>query len=219
MTVETESPSLLKADDVQMVLDRYRNRVQQHGPTFASLNSGSVEKQLARHRVHAQVLRGRRPCLLDVGCGLAGFYEHLLASGLQCAYTGYDIVPEYVEVCRSKHPGAEFVLRNIFDEGIPEVHDTIVMSQMLNNRYSHSDNVEIMKAAILLAYEHTRVSVSIDMMSSYVDYQSPELFYYSPESIFAFAKTLTRRVALRHDYLPFEFCIQLLHPDAENTRE
>jgi len=51
----------------------------------------------------------------------------------------------------------------------------------------------------------------VDMMSSYVDYQDPALYYYSPEEIFRFSKTLTRRVMLRHDYRPFEFCIQLFH--------
>jgi hypothetical protein len=48
-------------------------------------------------------------------------------------------------------------------------------------------------------------------MSAHVDFQDPNVFYYSPEEIFHFAKTIARRVILRHDYRPFEFCIQLFH--------
>ena len=85
------------------------------------------------------------------------------------------------------------------------------MSQVLNNRYSSSDNFQVMCQAIQLAYNHSNHSVSIDMMSSYVDFENPELYYYQPEEIFKFAKSLTKKVKLLHDYRPFEFCIQLFH--------
>lgn len=73
----------------------------------------------------------------------------------------------------------------------------------------------VMEALLSLAYRHTRVSVSVDMMSTYVDFQDPALFYYPPEEIFRIGKRIARRVLLRHDYRPFEFCIQLFHDGAE----
>lgn len=61
-------------------------------------------------------------------------------------------------------------------------------------RYENSDNIEVMKAALRMAYESSRYSVCVDMLSSYANHPSPELFYYSQEEIFSFAKTLTCRV-------------------------
>jgi len=36
--------------------------------------------------------------------------------------------------------------------------------------------------------------------------------------MFCIAKKLTRRVALRHDYMPFEFCLFLYKDDSKNKK-
>ena len=47
------------------------------------------------------------------------------------------------------------------------------------------------------------------MLSSHVNYQEEHLYYFSPERLFSFAKSLTRFVQVRHDYLPFDFTLYL----------
>src|ERR1043166_4303593 len=212
--MNSNSAEVLHPEDSNRVIRGYQLRIEKYGATLASLNSGSTEKQQIRHQVHASAVRGPCPTILDIGCGLADFYLYLKEQGQKTDYTGCDIVPEYISECLKRYPEAAFQVRDIFREGIDGTHDTIVMSQVLNNRYQKSDNLQVMKTALSLAFEHTRVSVSVDMMSTYVDFRTPELFYYSPDEIFRFAKSLTRRVVLRHDYRPFEFCIQLFHEDA-----
>ena len=184
-------------------------------PPLLRLNSGTEAKQAMRHSVHASALRGAKCSVLEIGCGLADFYKYLLQQQRDCSYHGYDIVPEYIDECRRVYPQAKFALRNVFIEGIEETYDTIVMSQVLNNRYQKSDNMRVMQRALELAFQHTRVSVSIDMLSTYVDFHNPDLFYYSPETIFHIARTISPRVLLRHDYRAFEFCIQLFHEGTE----
>jgi SAM-dependent methyltransferase len=211
----SDKSPVLNPSDAERVIRRYQRRIAEYGPTFESLNSGSIEKQRVRHQVHASALRGACPSLLDVGCGLASFYEYLTQEGRDCEYAGYDIVPEYVDLCRTRFAECKFRLRNILTDGIDGVFDTVVMSQTWNNRYQESDNVQVMEAVLRAAFDATRVSVSVDMLSSYADLRRPEVFYYSPEEMFAFAKTIARRVVLRHDYRSFEFCIQLFHDDVE----
>lgn len=206
---------VLDPEDVLHVIRRYQQRIAEHGTTFESLNSGSEAKQNIRHEVHASALRGQEPSILEIGSGLGGFYKYLIQQHRDCSYHGYDVVPEYVEQCRRSYPEAVFEQRNVFLTGIDGTYDTIVMSQVLNNRYQKSDNMKVMKRALELAFEHTRVSVSVDMISSYVDFKNPELFYYAPEEIFRIAKGIASRVLLRHDYRGFEFCIQLFHDGAE----
>jgi len=202
---------LLHPDDMETVIGRYQRRIAEHGPTFQSQASGTIDTQRARQEMHASAVVGHRPRVLDIGCGVGSFYEHLQAQRPDCDYTGYDIVPEYVDSCRRRYPAAAFLLRNALADGIEGIFDCVVMSQVLNNRYRKSDNTEIMQEAIGLALSHARRSVSVDMMSSFVDYENPDLFYYHPADILNFAKSLTPWVVLRHDYLPFEFCIQLFH--------
>src|SRR5579864_4020281 len=205
----------LDPDDLNSVVERYQRRIAEHGPTFASLNSGSEEKQNLRHSVHATALRGAKPSILEIGCGLGDFYKYLVGRQIECVYHGYDIVPEYIAECRRTHPQAKFEVRNIFLDGIEGAYDTVVMSQVLNNRYLKSDNMQVMQRALQLAFQHTRISVSVDMLSTYVDFRNPDLFYYSPEEIFRVAKTIATRVLIRHDYRAFEFCIQLFHEGVE----
>jgi SAM-dependent methyltransferase len=209
------SVPVLNPEDVNRVIEGYQLRIAQHGPTFASLNSGSEEKQAIRHRVHASALQGANPTVLEIGCGLGDFYQYLRNHGRDCSYGGYDIVPEYISECRRRFPDATFDLRNIFTDDIDGTYDTIVMSQVLNNRYQKSENMRVLERALDMAFRHTRVSVSVDMLSTYVDFRNPELFYYSPEDVFRMAKAIAPRVILRHDYRAFEFCVQLFHEEAE----
>jgi len=205
---------VLDPDDVTQVVRRYQQRIAEHGTTFASLNSGNPEKQELRHQVHASALKADRSSILEVGCGLGDFYKHLRSRHIDCSYHGYDIVPEYIAECRSLYPAAKFEVRNIFEDGIAGSYDTIIMSQVLNNRYQKSDNLQVMRRALELAFAHCRLSASVDMLSTYVDFHNPDLFYYSPEQIFGIAKSLASRVVIRHDYRAFEFCVQMFHQDA-----
>ena len=106
-----------------------------------------------------------------------------------------------------RYPEAQFELRDVSTDGIAHEADFVTMCQVFNNRYEHVLNVDIVKKAIAMAFDAARVAVSIDMLSSHVNYQEPNLNYFSPEEMFAFAKTLTRFVTLRHDYLPFHFTL------------
>ena len=207
--------SVLDPHDVGLVVQRYQRRIAEHGPTFASLNSGSEEKQALRHSVHATALRGENPSVLEIGCGLGDFYRYLLGRHRTCTYYGYDIVPEYINACRREFPQCHFEVRNIFLEGIDGIYDTVVMSQVLNNRYQKSDNMQVMRRALELAFQHTRTSVSVDMLSTYVDFRNSELFYYSPDEIFRVAKAISPRVIIRHDFRAFEFCVQMFHQEVE----
>ncbi len=201
--------SVLAAEDAAMVRARYQDRIARLGLVPESQRTGGAAKQRRRHATHLKAVLPSTRSVLEVGCGLGEFLRYLRDDGGSRVYTGYDIVPEYVTWCENAFPAGTFRVRNIFEDGIEGEFDTVVMCQVLNNRFTLSDNFAVMQSAIEMAYAQARVSVSIDMMSCYVDYEEDYLFYYSPADVLAFAKTLCPYVALRHDYLPFEFCVQL----------
>jgi len=212
--MDKQKNSVLHQSDLDYVISRYRSRIADHGPTVESMKSGSEEKQDIRCLVHSSSFLTENPSVLDIGCGVGYYYGYLKKNGIACKYTGYDIVPEYIDKNLESYPEASFEVRNVFEAGINGVFDNVVLSQVLNNRYQSSNNVDVMTKMIELCFAHSRIGVSIDMMSSYVDFKNEDLFYYAPEQMFSIAKTIARRVSLRHDYRGFEFCLQLFHDDA-----
>ena len=201
----------LSGEEKASVVARYLERYAKHGIHVDTLKSGGAAKQLVRHTVHSSMFDLKDKHILDVGCGIGMFYEYLKGLPTQIAsYTGLDIVEPFLESDRARFPEARFdnvdILLDPLDAYKPDI---VFMSQVFNNKYQNADNEEIAKQAICRFFGISKIGIAIDFMTSYVDYNEAELHYFSPEMMFAFAKTLTRTVALRHDYLPFEFTLFL----------
>jgi len=195
--------------DKNIIINRYRSRLQEHGHSIQALASGTIERRDIRFDVLNSVgdLQGKR--VLDIGCGLADFYAWLGERGIRVNYTGYDITPELVEFSEARFPDANFEVRDIQTQGIPENFDYIVSSQTFNNKLTYHDNYEVMKDVLKICYEASNQAVAVDMMTTYVDFRDSHLFYYNPEDIFQYAKSITKRVLLRHDYPAYEFAVFL----------
>lgn len=200
--------------DSSLIAQWYQDRIRKYGTSFASLSAGNEQREAQRHAVHMSATFGEEPRLLDIGCGIGRFYSFLKNCGRKCSYTGYDLVPDYVQYCRATFSDIQVSERDVVECGIDGEFDTIVASQVFNHRYGGADNMEVMEYVLRQTFDHSTVSVSIDMLSTYVDYQEDYLFYYSPEQVLRLAKSVAKRVLLRHEYAPYEFCIQMFHPDA-----
>lgn len=201
----------LSEEEKASVVARYMERYAKHGIHVDALKSGGAAKQLIRHTVHASMFNLKDKHILDVGCGIGMFYEYLKSLPTQIAsYTGLDIVEPFLEYDRAQYPEARFDKVDIFLDPLDAyTPDVVFMSQVFNNKYHGADNEEIAKEAIRRFFSIAQVGIAIDFMTSYVDYNEAGLHYFSPETMFTFAKTLTRTVALRHDYGPFEFTLFL----------
>ncbi len=201
----------LSEEEKARVVKRYLDRYAEHGIHVDTLKSGGAEKQFIRHSVHASMFDLAGKHVLDVGCGIGMFYEYLKSLPTKIAsYTGLDIVDPFIESNRVRFPEARFDKVDVFRAPLDAYQaDIVFMSQVFNNKYKDADNEEIAREAIRRFFSIARVGLAIDFMTSYVDYTEAELYYFSPEKMLAFAKTMTRTVALRHDYLPFEFTLSL----------
>nr|WP_205708887.1 class I SAM-dependent methyltransferase [Kineococcus siccus] len=56
--------------------------------------------------------------VLDLGCGPGHWTAYLHSSGTEV--TGVDMVPEFIEHARTKHPGPEFQLGSMTEVDVPE---------------------------------------------------------------------------------------------------
>jgi SAM-dependent methyltransferase len=196
------------------IIDRYNERLAQHPTDDARALAVGAD---GRHAMALQCLVDvgivSDSEVLDVGCGLGALHEHLVARGLPCRYTGYDINPQLIEMACQRHPDLTFEVRDILREDFPEF-DFVVSSSSFNLKLEHEDNYEFIERMLKTMYGHARRAVAVDLMTSYVDFKNPDAFYYEPERVFSIAKSITKRVALRHDLPLFQFCIYLF-PDFE----
>jgi hypothetical protein len=62
---------------------------------------------------------------------------------------------------------------------------------------------------LTLMFSNASKGVSVNFLTSYVNFQREHNYHHSPEQVFSFAHTLTRRIALRHDYPLWEFTLYL----------
>ena len=199
--------------DKSEIIARYESRLAEYGHDVRTLASGSDEKQEIRYRTLSEIGIKDSQSVLDLGCGFGGFYGFLNDLGLKIEYTGCDIVPGLLKIASSLYPDTKFELRDIQEDGPGQLFDWIVSSQAFNNRLRYESNTDVIKDVISKAFEYCRRGIAIDMMSKHVEYEEERLFYFNPSEMFSFAKTISPRVVLRHDYLKYEFCIYIFRSD------
>lgn len=194
--------------DKQRIIERYNGRIEKFGCVFEALASGTEERREIRFRIMTEVGMSDGDSVLDLGCGFGDFFRYVAQKGLKVNYVGYDINPLLIEEARRRYPGVKFEVKDVTSEPFPEF-DYIVSTSCFNLKYLHQDNYEYAGEIMKACYEHCRKGVSIDFLSSYVDYESEDGFHYQPERIFGMAKNITKRVCIRNDYPLYEFAVYM----------
>jgi SAM-dependent methyltransferase len=197
--------------DVDRIVHRYSTRLREHGDDIRTLASGTEDRRRIRFDVLTDVGIGPGTSLVDVGCGFGDYFGYLQRRGIDVDYLGIDINPDLVSVARTKYPTARFEVRDIQRESPPD-SDFFVSTSAFNLPLEHQDNYDFIAEMLAVMYHRARRGVAVDLLSTYVDYPSPHGFHYSPERVLGLAKRLTKRVAIRHDYPLYEFCVYL-YPD------
>lgn len=200
----------MRIEDIKKINRRYDERLKAHGEGIKALASGTEARRDLRFGVLAAIgaLKGKR--ILDLGCGFADFNAYLLDRGVKTRYTGWDINPKLIEACRRRFPRSRFAVQDIQKLPIPRVppFDYVVCSQAFNFELG-ARNEALVRDVLKRSYALAAEGVALDLLSTHVDFREKHLHYYDPSAMLRFAKTLTKRVTLRHDYPLYEFCLYL----------
>jgi SAM-dependent methyltransferase len=212
----------VKTEDRLDYVQRYEKRLQEFGYSPATLGWGVNGRQEVRFSVLAELaLRMPGSSVLDVGCGFCDLYDFLEKQGWQGRYTGIDIVPGLLEVARQRHPGIDVRELDITDESVSldeDEYDFVISSGALNAALPSGSNEAHIELALRSMHRRSRYATCVDFLSTYVDFQKPGAYHTDPSWALATGKRLTRRVLLRHDYMPYEFSLFLFRGDAISER-
>lgn len=194
--------------DKERIIKRYNERIQRCGSNIQGLASGTEERRNIRFDIMTEIGINNGDEVLDLGCGFGDYSKYLEKKQINVNYTGYDINSLIIEEAKKRYSRRTFEVKDILNQEIPDF-DYIVSTTSFNLPLTGEDNYEFITRLLNKCYKHARKGVSIDFLTSYVDYPSLEGFHYQPERIFTIAKQITKRVRLRHDYPLFEFSIYL----------
>jgi hypothetical protein len=130
--------------------------------------------------------------------------------------TSVDILPNLIKIPKEKNQDACFEIKDILIDEINQKFDWALLSGIFN--FKLSDNKTFIQNMLKRMLDSCNKGVAADFMSTYVDFKNMDAYYASPEQIFSFSKSLSKRVVLRHDYMPFEFCVYIYKDDRINGR-
>jgi len=197
------------------IIKRYNERLKKYGHDPRTLG-WFKGRQPIRFKVITQIGDLNNSSILDVGCGFGDLYDFLIKNYRGIEYVGYDINPNLIQTAKKTHPNVCFEVKDILQEKLKEKFDYVVSSGLFEFRFP--DSTSFTRNMLRGMFESCKKGVAADFMSTYADFEEKNAFYANPEDIFRFCKTLSKRVSLRHDYMPFEFCIYIYKNDSINER-
>lgn len=197
----------MNSDERSTLVKLYADRVAELGYDVRSLGWKSVEDQVLRFKVLADIGDLSNDLVCDVGCGFGDLLPYLQERFGQLRYLGVDITEELLEVARARKPDVRFMLADILADAYAEPADWYLLSGALN--FKLIDNLAFTERMLAKMLSLSSKGVAANFLSTYVNYQHPRNYHHDPADVLRIAKRLTSRVALRHDYPLWEFTIYL----------
>jgi hypothetical protein len=117
---------------------------------------------------------------------------------------------------RKVHPQGDFRIQDILQDTIKEQWDYVVLSGVFNiipEGFNRRTQWQFIQAMLAKMMGLAKKGIAADFQSTYVDFQAQNAFHVDPCEVFRFGKTLSRRVVVRHDYMPYEFAVYVYKDD------
>ena len=98
-------------NNFEEIKNLYSKSYQKYGDSPASLLTPKGRSEL-RFKAIDPFINFEGVKILDYGCGLGFLLEYLSKFDVSFDYTGYDILPDFIDACNAKHDCGSFKLIN-----------------------------------------------------------------------------------------------------------
>ncbi|WP_229837020.1 class I SAM-dependent methyltransferase [Thalassobaculum fulvum] len=193
------------------LMRHYEACLDRHGDSHRGVDWPNPQDAETRYAVMLDLLAGGPDdaSLLDVGCGAGHLLEHIRRHDRRIAYTGLDISPAFVELCRRKFPEQRFLCLDLLaDDGLDTTFDYVVMNGVFTERVGLADAEmwDFFTRLVERAFDRCRLGIAFNVMSKHVDWERADLFHVSYDRMAEFVgRRLSRHYRFRADYGLYEF--------------
>lgn len=192
----------------------YKENLLAHGVSSSSVGwPKEADQQLRFEKLTSLIMPSNDPVTInDYGCGYGAHLEFLVKKyGLNVtAYNGYDISVDMLKEARNNLEWFDGKLSLIDKSDIQTEADFTFVSGTFNVRFEATDAEwkTFIKEKLSEIAEHSARGFAFNLLSTYVDWKEPNLFYGDPLFWFDFCKNnFSRHVSLIHDYPLYEWTI------------
>lgn len=197
----------------------YNSLLEANRGTPRATSSESIAHKRCRYQQISGVFEADCAFTLhDVGCGLGGYGEFLKNSfsDRKIDYSGTDIVPALLDEARAKHPGHHFYLRDLTQAPGNDRYDYVVLSGVFHQRRTTPipEWERYLQALVQNAYRMCQKGLAFNVVSPFVDFYLPELYYANLGKIVNFVNdNMSRFFVIKHDYALFEMTFYVYRPE------
>lgn len=192
----------------------YKENLLTHGVSSSSVGwPKEVDQQLRFEKLTSLIMPSNDPVTInDYGCGYGAHLDFLVKKYRLnvVAYNGYDISVDMLKEAKNNLEWFDGKLNLIDDSNIQTKADFTFVSGTFNVRFDATDTEwkTFVKEKLVEIFEHSTRGFSFNLLSTYVDWKEPNLFYGDPLFWFDFCKkNFSRYVSLIHDYPLYEWTI------------
>lgn len=202
---------------LEAVSSLYGSNLKEFGPEARALGWKSRQEQRLRFDVLTKRLDPNEPVdLIDYGCGFADLLDYLLndRNADVVRYIGYEINSDVAAIAEQRLSATEINGAIVNSSLLEHTADWALISGTFNVRLDEVPHVweARIRETLKNIFRHTRIGLSFNLLTTYVDWQDDGLFYADPLAFFDFCKReLSPRVSLDHDYPLYEWTLTVLH--------
>lgn len=199
------------------ISEHYTASLQEHGAVAAGVGWGNEEKHAIRFEQLLQLVQGETApfSVNDLGCGYGALIGELEARGHSLDWVhGYDISAPMLDEAKARY-GARETVEFREESVLRDTADYSFASGIFNVRFSEDD--DSWQSFIFDTLDNmnamSRKGFAFNLLSSYVDWKSDDLFYADPSVFFDHCKrNYSRQVALLHDTPLYEWTMIVRKP-------
>ncbi|MFN6069020.1 MAG: class I SAM-dependent methyltransferase [Pseudanabaena sp.] len=196
--------------------NHYRETFLLHGATSKGVDWGEKEwASLLRQSKMLEVINNTgksNVSLLDVGCGYGALADIIKKQELSIDYTGIEVVKEMLEVAKKNHPNHQFIHGDILEVEIGR-YDYVVCNGILTQKLDTSilEMNQFAQRLIRKLFEICNCGVAFNLMTTFVNFQSDNLYYRNPAELMAWCMSeLTPHIRVDCAYqLWYEYTVYL----------
>lgn len=198
-----------KKEIINDISNYYDSKFVKYGSDLKTIGWSNKDDQQLRFSYLLKNINLKNKSILDVGCGfgdLSKFISKKTRSNFR--YLGIDISRNIINYAKNNNKKKNIIFKHSDLDSLRERRfDICVASGSLS--YNHSHNKKFTEDYIKKMFQISKYAVCVNFLSDYSDFTVSKNAHYSPEKIFKFAKNLSSKVNLYHDYPLYEFTIQI----------